>query len=120
MQEKYNENVRQTLLKEYLESGDSLSGFSKSHKVNYHTMKKWLQDYGLSPELSTKDIEMKESKNISELEALKLELASLRNEKSLLEKKLKRAELRSLAYETLVDLAESTYHIKIRKNSDAK
>lgn len=49
-----------------------------------------------------------------------MELAELRREKAELEKKLEKAELKALAYNTLIDLAESTYHVKIRKNSDAK
>lgn len=63
---------------------------------------------------------MAESRIPSTVEELQQELIELRKEKKLLEKKLKNEELCSLAYRTLVELAESTYHIKIKKNSAAK
>ena len=62
---------------------------------------------------------MKQPEEMSQIELL-AELASLRKEKRELQRKLERAELRVEANEMLIDLAESTYHIKVRKNSDAK
>jgi transposase-like protein len=48
------------------------------------------------------------------------EVAMLRNEVKLLKQELDCARMRSVAMETLVELAEKTYKIPIRKNSGAR
>ncbi|KGN73661.1 transposase, partial [Porphyromonas macacae] len=48
------------------------------------------------------------------------ELERLRQENRLLKTKLKRESLGHEAYKLLVELAEETYGIEIRKNSEAK
>lgn len=48
------------------------------------------------------------------------ELAQLRKENRALKEKFKREELGHKAYKMLVDLAEETYGIEIRKNTTAK
>ena len=50
----------------------------------------------------------------------KKELAALRAENRKLQRALQEESLRHEACEELINLAESTYHIKVRKNSDAK
>ena len=54
------------------------------------------------------------------LNELEKELAALRAEKRKLQRALQEESLRHEACEELINLAESTYHIKVRKNSDAK
>ena len=51
---------------------------------------------------------------------LEKELAALRAENRKLQRALQEESLRHEACEELINLAESTYHIKVRKNSDAK
>ena len=48
------------------------------------------------------------------------QVASLRNEVKLLKQELEQARMRAVAMETLVDIAEQTYKIPIRKNCGAK
>lgn len=50
----------------------------------------------------------------------KEELEQLRKENRVLKSRLKREELGHQAYKLLVELAEETYGIQIRKNSEAK
>ena len=54
------------------------------------------------------------------LNELEKELAALRAENRKLQRALREESLRHEACEELINLAESTYHIKVRKNSDAK
>ena len=54
------------------------------------------------------------------LNELEKELAALRAENRKLQRALQEESLRHEACEELINLAESTYHIKVRKNSDAK
>lgn len=54
------------------------------------------------------------------LTELQNELAQLRAENRKLQRALQQESLRHEACEELINLTESTYHIKVRKNSDAK
>lgn len=115
-----NETEKLSLLKEYLTSGEKPTPFCKKRGFSLTALKKWLADYGLTPLKPSSDEMAGKKTSQNGEEKLKLELAELRREKAELEKKLEKAELKALAYNTLIDLAESTYHVKIRKNSDAK
>ena len=64
-------------------------------------------------------------KNIPEdVASLQAELVRLRKEKDReikrLQKELNEEKLKTLANETMMDMAEKIYHIRIRKNSGAK
>ncbi len=64
-------------------------------------------------------------KNIPEdVASLQAELVHLRKEKDReikrLQKELNEEKLKTLANETMMDMAEKIYHIRIRKNSGAK
>ncbi len=115
----YTEEEKLTLISQYLASGQTKHAFSSSHGFSATTLNDWLKSYGCP------DTVMIEEKLMSldmptDIDKLREEIASLRKEKKRLERELGREKLRSLAYNTLIDLAESTYHIKVRKNSDAK
>ena len=56
----------------------------------------------------------------SSISELQKELSLLRAENRKLHRALADESLRHEACEELINLAESTYHIKVRKNSDAK
>lgn len=115
----YTNEEKISLVRQYLQSGLSKYRFSKSIGITPAAFRKWLCKFG-NPDLPKLNELMAESRIPSTVEELQQELIELRKEKKLLEKKLKNEELCSLAYRTLVELAESTYHIKIKKNSAAK
>lgn len=115
----YTDEEKLSLVKKYLESGESKSLFSRSIGVSPMCLLGWLRKFG-NPDLPQIDYLMSKSGIPSTVEELQKELIRLRKEKKQLEKSFEREKLRSLAFVTLIDLAESTYHIRIRKNSDAK
>ncbi len=116
----YSVEEQMSYLREYLLSDENKLQFSKRTGVHRTLLRKWLFKYNLQ------DKEMEGSKKRStcdennELSLLREELARLRSENRTLRRELKEEKWRKEACETLIDLAESTYHIKVRKNSDAK
>ena len=119
MQRTYTEEERLTLLRQFMESGKSKAEYSRSVGLSPVSLSNWQERYGF-PDPQTLEIIMKEKGIPSEVSSLQEELARLRREKRALEKALEKEKIRSLVFSTLIDLAESTYHIKVRKNSDAK
>ena len=82
-------------------------------------MNQWLDRYGVS-DLSTLSPIIKTFNMPGKEEELQEELRLLRQENKRLEKELRQSKFRNEALNLLVDLAESTYKIPIRKKSDAK
>lgn len=115
----YTNEEKLSLVKKYLLSGMTKQRFSQSVGVSLSGFINWLEMFG-NPDLPQIEHLMKKSDIPSTVEELQSELIRLRKEKKALEKSFEREKLRSLAFDTLIDLAESTYHIRIRKNSGAK
>lgn len=115
----YTNEEKLSLVREYLQSGLSKNRFSRSIGITPAGFRKWLLMFG-NPDLPKTNELMEEARIPSTVEELQQELIELRKQKKMLERKLKDEKLCSLAYKTLVELAESTYHIKIKKNSAAK
>lgn len=115
----YTEEEKLSLLRQYLESGLSKTAFSRSHDLCVMNLIKWLRKYG-NPDLPQINEEMKKHDIPSETESLQEELIALRKELRQAEKLLKEEKLKNMANEMIIDLAESKYHIRIRKNSGAK
>lgn len=119
MKKTFSVEEKLTYLRELLESGMSQAAMSRKIGVSEMTIHLWLKQYGFPDTLKIQAF-MKEAHIPSTVEELQAELAKLRKEKSRLEKDLKKEKDRSLVFDTLIDLAERTYHIQVRKNSDAK
>ena len=119
MYKTYTEEERLTLLKSYMGSRQSKEAFSKAHGFTSTTLTNWLAQYDFPDPMQIED-KLTSLGMPSEVDKLREELISLLKEKKRLEKELHNEKVRSLAYSTLIDLTESTYHIKVRKNSDAK
>lgn len=117
----YTESERKSYIREYLSSPETKYGYCKRVGISPKLLTYWMTKYEM------KDKEMCTSKNSPDRNAIDSSMAELQKELSLLRaenRKLHRAledeSLRHEACEELIDLAESTYHIKVRKNSAAK
>lgn len=115
----YTNEERLTLLRQYLMSGMTKQAFAREHDISPCSINQWLVRFG-SPDVELVNQKLNEMKMPDDVEKLQEEVAMLRKQLKEKDKELERANLRSKAFETLVDLAESTYHIRVRKNSDAK
>jgi len=116
---KHTEEEILTLLKQYVNGNSSKNEFAQSIGVSHTCLNLWLAKYGIPDKVEIENL-MRKANIPSTEEELQAELVKLRKEKCQLEKDLEKEKLRSLTYDTLIDMAESTYHIKVRKNSDAR
>lgn len=114
---RYTTKEKLLLIKEYLSSGESLNSFQDKRGLGHCTISRWMnnvrpKDTGQHQDKMKKKIEVSEKKSQREL-ALETKIIQL-------EKELKAEKLRSLAYDTLIDIAEEEFAIDIRKNFGAK
>ncbi len=80
-----------------------------------------METYGIPDKVEELPPEEREAiKKETEIERLRTELTKVSKEKKALEKELEKERIRLMASEMLIDLTESTYHIKVRKKSAAK
>lgn len=117
----YTDLERMSYIREYLSSPESKYQFCKRIGICCKLLNYWLGKYQID------DKEMKSSEKSTEsnivpsaIAELQKELSFLRAENRKLQRALEDESLRHEACEELINLAESTYHIKVRKNSDAK
>ena len=109
---KYSKEECLSYLEEYLSSSFTKRQFEREKGLKCTTIQRWLRIFGLEDK---PDPFM--SKKLSQTEQ------ELHDQIYELEKKIKslEAELkRSNTYDCMIDLAEKTYNIPVRKNSDAK
>lgn len=117
---KYSETEKVLLLRSYLESSMDAKNFSRSRGVPYTTFRYICKQYG-TPDLSTIERLMKETKIPNTVDELQSQLSNERKayeaEIKRLKKALSESELRCLANSTMIDLAEKMFNIPIRKKT---
>lgn len=121
MHEFDTESERMSYIREYLSSPESKSEFCKRHGFCAKLLTYWLNKYQIEDKDMGRSSKPVNSDAIdSSISELQKELSLLRAENRKLHRALADESLRHEACEELINLAESTYHIKVRKNSDAK
>lgn len=115
----YTIEEKLSLLKMYLVSDCTKNAFCEQRGIPLNTFLQWCSNYD-EPTVERIEQIMQENSIPTTEEDIQLELARVRKEKLELEKALAHAKMKVEVCETLIDLAESTYHIKVRKNSVAK
>ena len=117
----YTESERMSYIREYLSSPESKSEFCKRHGFCAKLLTYWLNKYQIEDKDMGRSSKPVNSDAIdSSISELQKELSLLRAENRKLHRALADESLRHEACEELINLSESTYHIKVRKNSDAK
>lgn len=117
----YTDSERMSYIREYLSSPESKYQFCKRIGVCCKVLNYWLVKYQIEDKVMKSCEKTTESSVVSAAMAeLQKELSLLRAENRKLQSALADESLRHEACEELINLAESTYHIKVRKNSDAK
>lgn len=114
------DEIRLCHLKDYLSSPLSQYQFEKEKGLSHHSISAWLRNFELEDKHSfqtdpfmNSDVQPKEQELLKRIHALEQQVKSLKVE-------LKQSNMARDAYNCMIDLAESTYNIKVRKNSDAK
>ena len=115
-----NNFERLSILEDYLSGSDSKAAIEQKYGLSHGLIRSWLSKFGLEDKVHPVPMKVSQSPQ-SELPLNeKEELEQLRKENRVLKSRLKREELGHQAYKLLVELAEETYGIRIRKNSEAK
>ncbi len=111
---------RLNYLKEYLNSSLSKYQFEKEKGLFRHSLSEWFRKFGVEDKsLPLNDSEMKKEVSPREQELLE-QIRLLKQEVKKLKVELVQSNMARDAYDCMIDLAESTYNIKVRKNSNAK
>ncbi|NME88052.1 hypothetical protein [Bacteroides eggerthii] len=107
-------------LEEYMSSPVSRYRFEKEKGLTRNTIYRWLRKFGvedktteLKPAVMEKELPRNEQELQERIRLLEQEVKSLKV-------KLRNSNMARDAYNYMIDLAEETYNIKVRKNSDAK
>ena len=117
----YTSTERMSYIREYLTNSESKYQFCKRTGFHIRSLDYWMLKYQIEDKvmpISKQSTDNESGDSI--LSELQKELSLLRSENRKLERALDDERLRHEACEELIDLAESTYHIKVRKNSAAK
>ena len=115
----YTESERMSYIREYLSTSETKYQFAKRTGICRRLLILWLDKYHINDKVMSTDHPSFNKYSAESLNELEKELAALRAENRKLQRALQES-LRHEACEELINLAESTYHIKVRKNSDAK
>jgi transposase-like protein len=121
-QNRYSEDEKLSLLREYHQSGMSKNAFAKRHGLSCtRLLNKWLKKYGIEKEMLPLQPEPDEEDMANRSkESYKEEVAQLKKRNKELEKALEFSRLETLARDIMIDKAEEYFDISIRKKSGAK
>lgn len=114
---RYSDAEKLELIHAFNSSGMSMDQFARINGMGHSTLSRWLFNFAELTSVTDKAL-MKNSKNNGSFKS-KQELVledKIRN----LEKALEHEKLRSLAYSTMIDVAEEHFGIEIRKKPGAK
>ena len=115
---RYNDAEKLQIIEEYMNSGESMETFQAKFGMGHCTLSRWMTKFGL---LNTSQKQFNEMKKAVEPspEKSKRELM-LEAKVAQLEKELKEEKLKSMAFSTMLDVAEEELGIDIRKKAGAK
>ena len=117
----YTESERMSYIREYLSSPESKSEFCKRHGFCAKLLTYWLNKYQIEDKDMGRSSKPVNSDAIdSSISEIQKELSLLRAENRILQRAIADVSFLHDSCEDLINLAESTYHIKVRINSDAK
>lgn len=117
MRKNLTDNERLIIIEEYLRSDLTKYAICKKHGIDLGAIRRWMSKFGLEDKPQAK-LTMKKNRTPSAPESE--EIQRLKSENRQLKARLKQEELGHKAYKMLVEMAEETYDIEIRKNFNAK
>jgi transposase len=119
----HSDDFKRKIIEEYLSSGLSKSQIQLKYGLKRHsTIHAWMKALGYS-DTAEKVIKLESTNHPALAKQSTLKSASileLETKIRLLEKQLEDERLRSEMYNRMIDMAEKTYKIPVRKNSNTK
>lgn len=122
---KYTDEFKDFVCQDYLKGEKTKADLWREHiggDSEHGNLTKWLRELGYSTDViprSSKFVPMKE-KNTSNQTIGSFEELQMKKRIAELEKQLKDAELKAIAFSTMVDIAEKEFNIPIRKKLNTK
>ena len=121
----YTQEEKMAIVKDYLESNLSRNAIVKKYQIGQGTLIAWLRIFGVEKNNENNKSVMVIKLNKTKSDAKSADLQNGVNQELLrrieeLEEALEYEKLRSLAYSTMIDIAEEDFKIKIRKKDGAK
>lgn len=121
----FSAEEKRIIIQDYLSGNESkrevferYTGYSEEHGK----LLKWMRQYGISDKYvkSSTFTDMSKKKSSIAADSKDFEKLQLTKRVEELEKKLKEAEMKAIAFSTMVDIAEKEYKIPIRKKYNTK
>ena len=108
-----DDDLRLQIIKEYL-SGSSQASLYRKYKLrDKASIRKWMVIFGIVPAKDSEEMKKEKSPDSEELRRLQLENKELRRQ-------LSYEQMKSKAYDTMIDVAEEMFQIPIRKKPGTK
>jgi transposase-like protein len=120
----FSDEEKVAIIEEYLTSGKSKKDIWQRHTgrdQEHGTILKWMRIFGYCQETTSvlrNEYQMKKTNQEAPLDAF--ETAQLKKRIEELESRLKDAEMKAIAFSTMIDLAEDEFKLKIRKKFNTK
>lgn len=113
------------IIKDYLSSGKtkkSVYEYYTGYKSEHGKILKWMVQFGIQDKLAKKTnfVSMSNKKKDKEPISEDFETLKLKKRIAELEKQLQTAEMKAIAFSTMVDIAEKEFNIPIRKKPNTK
>jgi len=116
----YTDDEKMEILDEYLSNGLPMDVIQRKYHMGHCTISKWLSKFELSNFRETHFKTMAENRTNSPYVSKSRKELELEEKIKNLEKELKLEKLKTLALETVIDVAEKELKIDIRKKAGAK
>ena len=115
---RYQNVEKLQLIKDFMCSNETMETFQNKYGLGHCTLSKWMTNFGFLNTPPNPDITMKK---IIEKDTHKSERElSLESKIAKLEKSLQEEQFKSIAFSTMIDVAESQLGIEIRKKAGVK
>jgi len=125
LRHQYTQEFKIKICREHIETGVSIRSLARKYNLSGHSLiYDWLRRYKFVEGESTRSCNFTpvQNKDSMGIPKDKESFDKLRLEKRIeeLEKQLKEAEMKAIAYSTMVDIAEKEFQIPIRKKYNTK
>lgn len=120
---KFTESERKSYIREYFLSSECRRAFEKLNGLSSGALSLWMKMYHIEdPKMKTPIIDQKlvDEDSAALIAQLRAENKALHKANRKIQHELDTTKMLHEACEVLIDLTEQTYHIPVRKNSDAK
>lgn len=119
LSKRYTDQEKLKILEQFKESGVSIWAFSENYGIGHSTLSKWMTKFGLS--FDKKEVLMatiEEKSNFIYNKSTQERILEARIKQ--LEQELKDEKIKSLAYKTMIEIAEEELGVDISKKAGAK